>query len=175
MLIKESSWFVKVKKYFLQVNDLYKVEEQKVRVNDIIFVGGKSEFRSEFKGYLGKRKEKEWRVRNLNFNCWIHKDGSVLNRDREHQITIIIGPIISKVKLKYYDKIILEANGLSREKELTSRKKLKWIERIHSINKYHKWDYSSSLICYLEENQVQENQGFFVDWFYKFLGETTKR
>ncbi len=41
---------------FLQVNDLYKVEEQSIRVNDNNFVGGKSEIQL-FKGILEKGKE----------------------------------------------------------------------------------------------------------------------
>ncbi len=47
-----------------QVNDLYKVERAKVRVNDNNFVGGKSEIQLSLRVHLGRKNE----FRNTIFN-----------------------------------------------------------------------------------------------------------
>ncbi len=71
MLIKKVSDLVKEWNYFLQVNDLYKVEEQKVRVNDTLL---EENLRFNWVyGYLGKEKNEFETILIVK----IHKDGSV--------------------------------------------------------------------------------------------------
>ena len=62
---KESFLIRQRMKYFLQVNDLYKVEEQKVRVNDNNFVGGKSEIQLSLRVSWKKEKNES----EIQFNC----------------------------------------------------------------------------------------------------------
>lgn len=77
-----NSPFIRQKmKYFLQVNDLYKVEEQKLRVNDSNVVGGKSEIQLSLR--VSWKKEKN-EFGDLILIVRIHKNGSVFRvKDRE--------------------------------------------------------------------------------------------
>ncbi len=62
-------------KFFLQANDLYKVEEQKLRVSDSNVVGGKSEIQLSLR--VSWKKEKN-EFGDVILTIRIHKDGSVL-------------------------------------------------------------------------------------------------
>jgi len=71
-----NSPFIRQKmKYFLQVNELYKVEEQKLRVSDSNVVGGKSEIQLSLR--VSWKKEKN-EIGDVILTIRIHKDGSVL-------------------------------------------------------------------------------------------------
>ncbi len=126
-----------------------------------ILAGGKSEIQLSLRVSL--EKGKEW-VRRYNLIVKIHKDGSVLESRIENAIPklqSIFGPIISKSNsAKYYEVRLFLKQTDCREMKLTSRKKLLDPKGFIQLSKYHKWDYIIVLICYLEENQVQENQEF---------------
>ena len=72
---KNSPFIRQRMKYFLQVNELYKVEEQKLRVNDSNVVGGKSEV--QYSSEISWKKEKN-EYGDVILIVRIKKDGSNL-------------------------------------------------------------------------------------------------
>ncbi len=150
MLIKKA-WFVKEWNIF-QVNDLYKVEEQKFELMTTILLRKIWDSTLSLR-YLGKRKE--W-VRDT-ILIKIHKDGSVLESRIENVPKITINTIryISKSNsAKYYEVRLFWSKRIV-EKKLTSRKKLKWIRK----DSFTKQSIINGiilvvLICYLRRIQV---------------------
>ncbi len=70
----------------------------------------------------------------------------------------------SQILQKYYEVRLFLKEQTVVERNWHLEEIEKWTERIHSIKQYHKWDYiSKSSFCYLEENQVQENQKLWID------------
>lgn len=163
-------------KYFLQVNDLYKVEEQKLRVDDHNVVGGKSEIQLSLKV--------SWKTEKNEFGDVIlvvrlHKDGSVLESRIESAIPklqSIFGPIISKVNsIKYYEvRLFLNQKNYREEIDVTEEVKLAPKGYI-SLSKYHKWEYKGYPHLLLGGITNSGKSRTLYGLIYKFLGETPKK
>ena len=172
---KESFLIRQRMKYFLQVNDLYKVEEQKVRVNDNNFVGGKSEIQLSLR--VSWKKEKN-EFGDTILIVKIHKDGSVLESRIENAIPklqSIFGPIISKANsAKYYEvRLFLKQTDCREEIDITEEIEMD-PKGFIQLSKYHKWDYISSPHLLLGGESGSGKSRVLYGLIYKFLGETTK-
>ena len=171
-----NSPFIRQKmKYFLQVNDLYKVEEQKLRVNDSNVVGGKSEIQLSLR--VSWKKEKN-EFGDLILIVRIHKNGSVLESRIENAIPklqAIFGPIISKENsAKYYEvRLFLKQTDWKEEIDLKEEVEIK-PQRFIQLSKYHKWKYIGSPHLLLGGESGSGKSRVLYGLIYKFLGETTK-
>lgn len=172
----KDSYFIRQRmKYFLQVNDLYKVEEQKVRVNDNNFVGGKSEIQLSLR--VSWKKEKN-EFGDTILIVKIHKDGSVLESRIENAIPklqTIFGPIISKSNSeKFYEvRLFLKQKDCRERINITEEIEMN-PEGFIQLSKYHKWNYISSPHLLLAGESGSGKSRVLYGIIYKFLGETTK-
>ncbi len=163
-------------KYFLQVNDLYKVEEQKLRVDDHNVVGGKSEIQLSLK--VSWKKEKN-EFGDVILVVRLHKDGSLLESRIEPAIPklqSIFGPIISKVNdIKYYE-VRLFLNQKNYREEIDVTEEVKFAPKGYiSLSKYHKWDYKDCPHLLLGGITNSGKSRTLYGFIYKFLGETPKK
>lgn len=172
---KESFLIRQRMKYFLQVNDLYKVEEQKVRVNDNNFVGGKSEIQLSLR--VSWKKEKN-EFGDTILIVKIHKDGSVLESRIENAIPklqSIFGPIISKSNSAKYYEVRLFLKQTDCREEIDIMAEIEMVPKgFIQLSKYHKWDYISSPHLLLGGESGSGKSRVLYGLIYKFLGETTK-
>lgn len=162
-------------KYFLQVNDLYKVEEQKLRVDDHNVVGGKSEIQLSLN--VSWKKEKN-EFGDVILTIRIHKDGSVLESRIENAIPklqSIFGPIISKANsAKYYEvRLFLKQTDWMEEIDLNEEVKIN-PQRFIQLSKYHKWNYIGSPHLLLGGESGSGKSRVLYGLIYKCLRETTK-
>lgn len=162
-------------KYFLQVNELYKVEEQKLRVSDDNVVGGKSEI--QFSSEISWKKEKN-EFGDTILIVKIHKDGSVLESRIENAIPklqSIFGPIISKENsVKYYEvRLFLKQTDWLEEIDLKEEVEIN-PQRFIQLSKYHKWNYISSPHLLLGGESGSGKSRVLYGLIYKCLRETTK-
>ena len=172
----KDSYFIRQKmKYFLQVNDLYKVEEQKLRVSDSNVVGGKSEIQLSLR--VSWKKEKN-EFGDTILIVKIHKDGSVLESRIENAIPklqSIIGPIISKSNSeKFYEVRLFLKQKKCRERINVTEKIEMGPKGFIQLSKYHKWDYISSPHLLLAGESGSGKSRVLYGLIYKFLGETKK-
>ena len=171
-----NSPFIRQKmKYFLQVNDLYKVEEQKLRVNDSNVVGGKSEIQLSLR--VSWKKEKN-EFGDLILIVRIHKNGSVLESRIENAIPklqAIFGPIISKENsAKYYEvRLFLKQTDWKEEIDLNEEVEIN-PQRFIQLSKYHKWKYIGSPHLLLGGESGSGKSRVLYGLIYKCLRETTK-
>ena len=174
-LYKKSPFIRQRMKYFLQVNELYKVEEQKLRVSDSNVVGGKSEIQLSL--------EVSWKKEKNEFGdtiliVKIHKDGSILEsriEDAIPKLQAIIGPIISKANsAKYYEvRLFLKQTDWLEEIDLKEEVEVN-PQRFIQLSKYHKWKYIGSPHLLLGGESGSGKSRVLYGLIYKCLKETTK-
>lgn len=171
-----NSPFIRQKmKYFLQVNDLYKVEEQKLRVSDSNVVGGKSEIQLSLR--VSWKKEKN-EIGDVILTIRIHKDGSVLESRIDSAIPklqSIFGKIISQVNsVKYYEvKVFLNKKDIREEIDIMEEVEMN-PQGFLQLNRYNKWEYIDYPHLLLGGITGSGKSSVLYGLIYKFLGETPK-
>lgn len=160
-------------KYFLQVNDLYKVEEQKLRVDDHNVVGGKSEIQLSLK--VSWKKEKN-EFGDVILIVRIHKDGSVLESRIENAIPklqALFGKIISQVNAeKYYEvRLFLKQSDYREEIDVMAEIEMD-PQGFIQLDKYHKWQYRKYPNLLLAGNVGTGKSRVLYGMVYKLLAET---
>lgn len=174
--VYKDSIFIRQKmKFFLQANDLYKVEEQKLRVSDSNVVGGKSEIQLSLK--VSWKKEKN-EFGDVILTIRIHKDGSVLESRIDSAIPklqSIFGKIISQDNLlKYYEvRLFLNKKDIREEINIMEEVEVN-PQRFIQLTKYHKWEYIDYPHLLLGGETGSGKSRVLYGLIYKFLRETPK-
>lgn len=170
----KNSPFIRQKmKFFLQVNDLYKVEEQKLRVSDSNVVGGKSEIQLSLR--VSWKKEKN-EYGDVILTIRIHKDGSVLESRIDSAIPklqSIFGKIISQVNAeKYYEvRLFLKQSDYREEIDVMAEIEMD-PQGFIQLDKYHKWQYRKYPNLLLAGNVGTGKSRVLYGMVYKLLAET---
>lgn len=162
-------------KYFLQVNDLYKVEEQKLRVSNDNVVGGKSEIQLSLR--VSWKKEKN-EFGDVILTIRIHKDGSVLDSRIDSAIPklqAIFGKIISQDNFaKYYEvRVFLNKKDIREEIDIMEEVEMN-PQRFIQLSKYHKWEYIGYPHLLLGGETGSGKSRVLYGLIYRFLRETPK-
>lgn len=174
--IYKNSPFIRQKmKYFLQANDLYKVEEQKVRVNDNNVVGGKSEIQLSLE--VSWKKEKN-EYGDLILIIKLHKDGSVLEsriEDSIPKLQALFGKIISQVNSEKYYEVRLFLKQSDYREEIDVMEEIAMDPQgFIQLDKYHKWQYRKYPNLLLAGNVGTGKSRVLYGMVYKLLSETEK-
>ena len=160
-------------KYFLQANDLYIVEEQKLKVNDNNVVGGKSEIQLSLE--VSWKKEKN-EYGDLILIIKLHKDGSVLEsriEDSIPKLQALFGKIISQVNAeKYYEvRLFLKQSDYREEIDVMAEIEMD-PQGFIQLDKYHKWQYRKYPNLLLAGNVGTGKSRVLYGMVYKLLAET---
>lgn len=172
-IYKRSPFIRQRMKYFIQANDLYKVEEQKVRVNDSNVVGGKSEIQLSLE--VSWKKEKN-EYGDLILIIKLHKDGSVLEsriEDSIPKLQALFGKIISQVNAeKYYEvRLFLKQSDYREEIDVMAEIEMD-PQGFIQLDKYHKWQYRKYPNLLLAGNVGTGKSRVLYGMVYKLLAET---
>lgn len=172
-MYKRSPFIRQRMKYFLQANDLYIVEEQKLRVNDNNVVGGKSEIQLSLE--VSWKKEKN-EFGDLILIVKLHKDGSILESRIEDSISklqALFGKIISKVNSeKFYEvRLFLKQSDYREEIDVMGEIEMD-PKGFIQLDKYHKWQYIKYPNLLLAGNVGTGKSRVLYGMVYKLLGET---
>lgn len=173
----KNSPFIRQKmKYFLQVNELYKVEEQKLRVNDNNVVGGKSEV--QYSSEISWKKEKN-EYGDVILIVRIKKDGSNLEprvEDSLSRLQSLFGAeMISKISMKNYFeiKLLLKESDYREEIDIMEEVKLDPKGYIQ-LDKYHAWEYKKYPHLLLAGNSGTGKSRVLYGMIHKLLAETSE-
>lgn len=171
---KNSPFIRQRMKYFLQVNELYRVEEQKLRVNDNNVVGGKSEV--QYSSEISWKKEKN-EYGDVILIVRIKKDGSNLEprvEDSLSRLQSLFGAeMISKISMKNYFEIKLLYKESDYREEIDVMEEVK-IDPKGSIqlDKYHTWEYRKYPNLLLAGNVGTGKSRVLYGIIHKLLAET---
>lgn len=161
-------------KYFLQVNDLYKVEEQKLRVSDDNVVGGKSEI--QFSSEISWKKEKN-EFGDVLLNVKFSKDGSILEPRIEDSIgrlqSLINGELISKENKTDSIEVKLFYKKSDYREEIDVMEKVEYDPKGYiQLDKYHAWEYRKYPNLLLAGNCGTGKSRVLYGMIHKLLSET---
>lgn len=172
-IYKNSPFIRQRMKYFLQANDLYKVEEQKLKVNDNNVVGGKSEVQLSLE--VSWKKEKN-EYGDLILIIKLHKDGSVLEsriEDSIPKLQALFGKIISQVNSEKYYEVRLFLKQSDYREEIDVMEEIAMDPQgFIQLDKYHKWQYRKYPNLLLAGNVGTGKSRVLYGMVYKLLAET---
>lgn len=172
-IYKNSPFIRQRMKYFLQANDLYKVEEQKLKVNDSNVVGGKSEVQLSLE--VSWKKEKN-EYGDLILIIKLHKDGSVLEsriEDSIPKLQALFGKIISQVNSEKYYEVRLFLKQSDYREEIDVMEEIAMDPQgFIQLDKYHKWQYRKYPNLLLAGNVGTGKSRVLYGMVYKLLAET---
>ena len=164
-------------KYFLQVNDLYKVEEQKLRVSDDNVVGGKSEI--QFSSEISWKKEKN-EFDDVILNVKFSKDGSILEPRVKESIGRLQslfkgGELISKENKSDSIEVKLFYKKSDYREEIDVMEEVKFDPKGYiQLDKYHAWEYRKYPHLLLAGDTGTGKSRVLYGMIHKLLAETSE-